>query len=458
MKRAGLAIALAALMLAAAAAAQTPAPVTQVTRVTLKNGLSVTVVPSKRLPLVDLRLTARAGSAYDPAGKEGLARLTAELLTQGAGKRSAQEVAESIEFVGGSLSAGAGTEQFSVSLEVLTKDLDTGLELFRDVVATPAFSAEEFARKREETLGQIASDKSEPSVIADQAFARAMWGDSPLAHPLIGTEASVGTLTREDVAAFHRRFVTPQRSALVVVGDVDPKAIVARLEKAFASWKGAGEPLGDPYRAPAQVQGRRIRIIDKPEATQAQIRMGCIGVPRSHPDYYAMRVANTILGSGFTSRLVNSIRVEQGLTYSINSQFPMYRNAGLFRITTFTRSEQLRKCVDAVLLEVKKLIDDGPTTAEFDKSRNYLMGQYPIGLQAPDDLAAEWGNVQFFGLPQDAIAKYNDGVKAVTMDDVKRVLRERVCVSDLQMVVVANAEEARKALEGLGTIEVQKID
>jgi len=448
-------IALFALTLAGGVAAQTPAPVT---RVTLKNGLSVTVVPSKRLPLVDLRLTARAGSAYDPAGKEGLARLTAELLTQGAGKRSAQDVAEAIEFVGGSLSASAGTEQFAVALEVLTKDLDTGLELFRDVVATPAFSAEEFARKREETLGQIASDKSEPSVIADQTFARAIWGDSPLAHPLIGTEASVHALTRDDVASFHRRFVTPQRSALIVVGDVDPKAIVARLEKAFAGWKGAGEPLGDPYRAPAQVQGRRIRIVDKPEATQAQIRMGCIGVPRSHPDYYAMRVANTILGSGFTSRLVNSIRVEQGLTYSINSQFPMYRNAGLFRITTFTRSEQLRKCVDAVLVEVKKLVDDGPTAAELDKARNYLMGQYPIGLQAPDDLAAEWGNVQFFGLPQDAIARFNAGIQAVTMDEVKRVLRERVCVTDLQMVVVANAEDARKALDGLGTIEVQKID
>jgi len=455
MKRAIALFALVAVTASGIASAQTPGAVT---RVTLKNGLPVVVVPSKRLPLVDLRLTARAGSVYDPAGKEGLARLTAELLTQGAGKRSAQDVAEAIEFVGGSLSAAAGTEQFSVALEVLTKDLGTGLELFRDVVTSPAFATEEFDRKREETLGQIASDKSEPSVIADQAFARVLWGDSPLAHPLIGSEASVHAITREDVAAFHRRFVTPNRSALIVVGDVDPKAIVAQLEKAFAGWKGAGEPLADPYRAPAQVQGRRIRIVDKPEATQTQIRMGCVGVPRSHPDYFAMRVANTILGAGFTSRLVNSIRVEQGLTYSINSQFPMYRNAGAFRITTFTRNEQLRKCVDAVLAEVKKLVDEGPTAAELDKARNYLMGQYPIGLQAPDDLAAEWGNVQFFGLPQDAIARFNGGIQAVTMDDVKRVLRERVCVSDLHMVVVTNAEMAKKALDGLGTIEVQKID
>ncbi len=456
MKRTTLMLALLALTAAPLAAHAQKRPA--VVQTTLRNGLRVTVVPSTRLPLVDLRLVVRAGSVYDPAGKEGLARMTAELLTQGAGTRSAQQVAEAIEFVGGSLTASAGSEQFAVSLEVLSKDLDTGLGLFADVVTRPTFAAGEFDRKREEALGQIASNKSEPSVIAEQAFARAIWGDGPLAHPVIGTQASVQALTREDVAAFHRRFVTPQRAALVVVGDVDPKVVVARLERALAAWKGPGEPLADPYQAPAARPGVRIRVVDKPEATQAQIRLGCLGVPRTHPDYYALRVANTILGSGFTSRLVNSIRVEQGLTYSINSQFPMYRNAGLFRITTFTRNEQLRKCVDAVLAEVRKLVDEGPTEAELDKARNYLSGQYPIGLQAPDDLAAEWGNVAFFGLPQDAIANFNANVRAVTMADVRRVLRERVCVSDFQLVVVTNAEVASKALGGLGEISVVKID
>lgn len=456
MKRALIAAIFALLTLSAASATAQKTPA--VTQATLKNGLRVTIVPSTRLPLVDLRLVAHAGSVQDPAGREGVARLTAELMTQGAGRRGAQEVAEAIEFVGGDLSAAAGTEQLTVSLEVLAKDLDTGLELFRDVVVSPAFSEEEFTRKREETLGQIASNKSEPSVIADQAFARALWGVSPLAHPAIGTEASVRAITREHVAAFHRSFVTPRRSALVVVGDVDPKAMLARLEKAFAAWKGAGEPPADPYTAPAQVRGRHITVVDKPEATQAQIRMGCIGVPRTHPDYYALRVANTILGSGFTSRLVNSIRVEQGLTYSIRSSFPMYRKAGLFTITTFTRNEQLRKCVDAVLAEVQKLVDEGPTDAELDKACNYLAGQYPIGLQAPDDLAAEWGNVAYFDLPADAIAQFNAGVMGVTMADVKRVLRERVCVQDLQMVVVTNGELAKKALAGVGEIVVAKIE
>ena len=233
---------LALVLLAPSARAKTAAPV----RAVLPNGLTVVLQSSPRLPVVNFRLVARAGSVYDPAGKEGLARLTAELLTQGAGTRSAQQVAEAIEFVGGSLAAQSRSEQFTVSCDVLRKDLDTGLGLFHDVLVSPAFAEEEFARKREETLGEIASNRSEPSVIAEQAFASYLWGDSPLAHPGIGAEASVKSLVRSDVVAFHRRFVSPDRSLLVVVGDIEPAAMLAQLCQRFADWKPSGEPLRDP--------------------------------------------------------------------------------------------------------------------------------------------------------------------------------------------------------------------
>ncbi len=428
-------------------------------RTRLPNGLNVIVVPTSRLPLVDFRLVARAGSVNDPAGREGLARLTAELLTQGAGKRTAKQLADDIEFVGGSLNAGAGGEQLVVSCEVLKKDLPLGIELLRDVIVSPRFSAEDFGRKKEEALGQIASDKSEPSVIAENAMARWFWGDSPLAHPAIGWEASLKAVTRDDVLRFHRGFLTPERSVLVVVGDVQAAALVASLKTAFAGWKpGGAVPAGDPYGPAAALRGRTVRVVNKPEATQTQIRMMCPSVPRNHPDWYAIQVANTICGAGFTSRLVNSIRVEQGLTYSISSRFQLNRSAGAFRVTTFTRNEQLRKCVDAVLAEVKKLVDDGPTAAELDKSRNFLKGQFPLGLQSPDELAGEIANAEFFGLPQDFIASYPDRIGAVTMDDVNRVLKRYFCTADLKILVVTNGEMAKKALAGLGTLEVKEID
>lgn len=440
-------------------AASAPKPAAAWVRSTLPNGLQVVIVPTSRLPLVDFRLVARAGSVYDPAGREGLARLTSELLTQGAGKRTARQLADDIEFVGGSLNASTGSEQFVVSGEVLKKDLALGLELFRDVVVSPAFSAGDFDRKREETLGQIASDKSEPSVIAENAMTSWFWGDSPLAHPAVGHEASLRAMSRDDVVRFHRDHVAPERSVLVVVGDVDHASLLASLKTAFAGWKKSGAaPAADPYRPAAALRGRQVRVVNKPEATQTQIRMMCPSVPRSHPDWYAIQVANTICGAGFTSRLVNSIRVEQGLTYSIGSGFRMNRAAGAFRISTFTKNETLRKIVDAVLAEVQKLVDDGPTDAEYDKSRNFLKGQFPLGLQSPDELAGEIGNAEFFDLPQDFIASYPAHITAVTKDDVKRVLKSYFCTQDLKILVVTNGELARKALDGLGTLEVKEIE
>ena len=452
---------IAALTLLAALAGVPPAHGAPIptTRTKLPDGLDVIVVPTSRLPLVDLRLVARAGSVNDPAGKEGLASLTADLLTQGAGKRTAKQLADDIEFVGGSLNAFPGTEQMVVTCEVLKKDLPLGLELFRDVIVSPTFSAEDFSRKKEEALGQIASDKSEPSVIADNAMARWFWGESSLGHPPIGWDASVKSITRDDVVGFHRGFLTPERSVLVIVGDVDPKALVSQLKTAFAAWKPAGPlPATDPYGPAAALKGRSVRVINKPEATQTQIRMMCPSIPRNHPDWYALQVANTICGDGFTSRLVNSIRVEQGLTYSISSQFQQRRAAGAFRISTFTRNDQLRKCVDATLAEVKKLVDEGPTDAELDKARNYLKGQYPLGLQAPDDLAGEIANLQFFGLPQDFIATYPERIGAVTMADVKRVLKTYFCTEDLKILVVTNGDMAKKALDGVGALETKEIE
>jgi zinc protease len=456
------ALSLAALLLLSAPAGAAPdrvAGMAAPVRAMLPNGLSVLVVPTSRLPLVDFRLVVRAGSVCDPAGREGVARLTAELLTQGAGKRTAKQLADDIEFVGGSLSASAGAEQLVVSGEVLKKDLALGLELFRDVIVSPTLGAEDFGRKQEEALGQIASDKSEPSVIAENAMTRWFWGDSPLGHPAIGWEASVQAVTRDEAVKFHHTFITPERSVLVVVGDVDAARLIASLKTAFAGWKSAGPPPSvDPYGPAATLHGRMVRIVNKPDATQAQIRMACPAVPRNHPDWYALQVANTICGAGFTSRLVNSIRVEQGLTYSISSRFQQTRAAGAFRVSTFTRNEQLRKCVDAVLAEVKKLVDEGPTAAELDKSRNYLKGQFPLGLQSPDELAGEIANAEFFGLPQDFIAGYPARISAITMDDVRRVLKTYFCTADLKILVVTNGELGKAALEGLGALEVREIE
>jgi len=450
--------ALAAILLAAAVGAGLAAPLQlpPASRFTLKNGLTVYVVPTQRLPLVDFRMVVRAGAVNDPAGKEGLARLTAELLTQGAGTRGARQIAEDVAFVGGSLAASAGAEQMLVTCEVLGKDFATGLELFHDVIVSPTFAEEEFQRKKDEALGSIASQRNDPEEVADVALGPFLLGNSPLAHPPIGWEKSVGQLRREDVATFHDRHVRPDRALLAVVGAVDPEAVRRALERAFADWKPSREKRGEALAPAPQLPGRRVLIVDKPEVTQTQIRFACLGVPRNHPDYDPIQVANTILGSGYTSRLVDEIRVGQGLTYWIESRFTMLRNTGTFTIHTYTRNETIRRTIDTTLAEVKKLLQQGPTEDELAKAKRYLTGQFPLGLQAPDALAARLLDVEFYGLDPRFLETFADRVDAVTMQDCRRALKSYFCVDDLRILVVSDPTVAKRQLEGLGPIEVKE--
>ena len=426
------------------------------TKTVLSNGITVYLMPSKRLPLVDLRLQVRAGSVDDPPGREGLANLTAELLTQGAGKRSARQIAEDIEFVGGDLSADADLERTTVSCEVLSKDFAIGLASVRDVVRAPTFAAAEFDRKQAETLGGIASDGDDPSASADRMLAPLLWGDGPLGHPESGWEPSVKATTREDVASFHQRYYRPDRIAIAVVGDMDPKVVLAQIQAAFGDWKANGTAPPEVKTATPQI-GRQVRIIEKPEVTQTQVRMACQGVPRNHPDYDAIRVANTILGGGFTSRLVNEMRVNQGLTYGISSRFRALRATGDFRVVTSTKNESLRKIIDGTLSEIGKLRDQGPTQAELDKSKRYLTGQFPLGLQAPDDLAVQLLDIDFYPLDPKTVETFADRIGAISMEDVKRALKSYFCTDQLRILVVSDPATAKPALQGLGTVDVAAI-
>ncbi len=447
-----------ALLAIAAPAAALPVRLPAYQKATLKNGLTVNVMPTARLPLVDFRLVARAGSVNDPAGKEGLASLTADLLTQGAGPRSAKQIAEDIAFVGGSLDASASAEQTVVTCEVLKRDFTTGLELFHDVIVAPTFPAEEFARKHDETLGALASEKDDPGTVADHALGTFLLGASPLAHPAIGWEKSVKALTRDDLVAFHGEQMVPDNAILAVVGDVNGADVLAALERAFSDWKPSGKPHPIPYQPLVRVSGRAVRIVSKPEVTQTQIRMACPGVARNHPDYFPIVVVNTILGAGFTSRLVNEIRVVQGLTYSINSRFTMYRNAGVYGVTTFTRNETLRKCIDETIKVIKTLIDQGPSDEELAKAKRYLTGLFPLRLQAPDALAAQLLDMDFYALDPHYVENYSDRINAVTMTDCRRALKSYFCTDDLKILVVSNPDSATAALSGLGPIDVKPIE
>ncbi|HSG27607.1 MAG TPA: pitrilysin family protein, partial [Candidatus Krumholzibacterium sp.] len=244
-----------------------------------------------------------------------------------------------------------------------------------------------------------------------------------------------------------------------VVGDVDAGKAIKLIRKKFGAWSGARKTGADyPPVERKTFPGRRVIVIDKPDVTQSQIRIGNLGVPMSTPDYFPLEVANTILGGGFTSRLMDEIRVNRGLSYGARSRMVKYRHGGYFGVYTYTKNESLRECVDVALGEIDKMRDIAIEQDELEGAERYISGLFPFELETNSDLARWMMNVAFYGLGEDFVENYRSRIDAVSSEDVQGVAREYFHSSDNVIVLLTNYEETAAQLEGLGTIEVIKID
>jgi len=438
------------------AAGAAPVELPEMTRTRLANGLTVFVVPRK-VPEVELRLVIRAGAVNDPAGQEGLASLTASLLSRGAGARSAERLAGDIASAGASMATRADLEQITVTCSVPRPQLESGLDLLRDLVVSPTFAPEEFERARAAALDSIAARQRVPEVVADLALGPFLFGDGPLAHPVMGHEESVRRLARDSVVAFHARHMRPDNALLAVVGDVDPRKLVGVLGRTFAGWSGSAARRLEAKSAASQAGGRALLIVDMPEASRTQIRLACVGVARNHPDRYPIQVANAILGAAFTARRAREARAG-GPPASSSSRFTTWRHTGAFDIQSFTGHETIRPTVDTVLADVRRLRDQGPTAEELARARQAVAAQFALGLQTPAELSARILDVEFYGLEPDYLRGFPARIEAVTMEDVRRALKSYFCDDDLRILLVSDAEVARPQLEGLGPIEVRDAE
>ncbi len=421
----------------------------------LGNDLTLLVMENKKLPLVNFRLVIKAGSVYDPVGKEGLANLTATLIRKGTKAKSFEQISEEIEFVGGSLNSGASPDYAFISGEFLSKDVDLALHLLSDILLNSVFSQEEFEREKELTLAGLQEEKDDPSTIATKAFYQFLFEKNPYSHPVDGTETSLKNITREDVVNFYKKYFVPQYSILTLVGDFSSQTVKQKVENALAGWQKSNSNVVK-ISPPAKFKGRKLLIVEKPDVTQTQIRIGNISVPRNNPDYFPVVVANTILGGGFSSRLVNEIRVNQGLTYGVSSRFNMFKETGAYVISTFTKNKTTRKTIDVALAEVKKFREKGVSSDELAGAKNYLKGLFPSRLQTPEALASQISDIEFYNLDSKYVDTYMQKIDAVTLDDIKRVANKYFDYQDVVFVVVTNPKETKKDLEGLGKIEMTK--
>ncbi len=436
-------------------ASSRPLKLPEVTETTTSSGLQVLAAERGPLPLVSMRLVLRAGSATDPKAKEGLADFTVRLLRRGTASLSADAIDEAVEFVGASLATGVSEDLMSLYITTPAEHFPAMLSVLGQLVREPTFPQKEVELARERALAQFANDLDDPSTVADRAFTRALWGDHPYGHDVGGSASHVSTFTREDVVRFHRELMGPKGALLVVVGAVKPEVVAAEAEKAFSGWVQLN-PQPEPP-APGVVQAGGLILVDKPDQTQSQVRIGGPGYRLGHPDYFAATAMNIALGGGFTSRLVNEIRVERGLSYGVGSYFDAMSSGGAFAISTFTKTASTREIIDVALGEVVKVRKSGITPRELKSAQTYLAGLYPMRTETNESIASILADIRVHKLGEDWVEKFRDRLRAVTPKQVKEAASKYLFPKAPVIVLLGKASEVRKQLKGLGPVTVVPV-
>ena len=411
-----------------------------VQRTVLPNRLVLLVSEEHSLPFVTLQLLIDSGSRTDPPGQEGLSYMTARGLLLGTSKRNVTAINEELDFMGAALNASSGRDYTTVSLRVLTKDLDKGLDLLMDALTQPTFPDEEIRREVEKTLAAIQSQEDQPDEVAEKAFQRDLFLTSPYAHPVHGTKESLSRLTREALVKFYRAYYHPNHSILTVAGDITADELKVKILPRFTNW-----PMAEIPEVPfvtTFAKEPKVTKIDR-EITQANIILGHVGVSRNNPDYYALTVMNYILGGGgFSSRLVEEIRDKRGLAYSVASFFDPGKYPGSFQIALQTKNSSAREAIALSLEEMKRIQTQGVSEKELDAAKKYLMGSFPMRFDTQGKLVNFLTQIEYYGLGLDYPEKYPSLIRSVTREDVLRVAKAYLHPENVILVVVANLKEA----------------
>lgn len=421
---------------------------------TFANGLRIVVIEQHEQPLVTLRLLVKAGRSFEPSDKIGVASATAALLTNGTKTRSAQEIAEAIDFVGGSLSAGASIESGFVTTSVTSDQIDLGFDLMSDVLLHSTFPQDEVERWRKQTLSNLQVALQRAGYLADSALRRMLFGEHPYGRPSPGTEESIGNLTREDIVAFHRQRYVPNQALLAVVGDITPVDAFVRARRVFGGWS-SGEAARIPDVTAAAPKGHRILVIDKPEAVQTEIRIGQVAIAFRDPDLYVSGVYNSVTGGNTSARLFKELRAKRGLTYGASSAFIQPTQPGSFTVRTSTKSASTVEALTVALDVLRDLANDPVPETELAAAKVSITGGFPLEIETADGTADKVLQAMQFGYDRQFLEHYNDKISRVTAADLQRFASERIHPDDMTIVLVGNAKSFSAELkEKFGDFEI----
>lgn len=434
------------------------APVVQpgtLQRAELDNGMELLVLEDRRLPRMVLGVVVRRGGDLVAPERAGLAEFTSELMKRGAGERDALALSQATDEIGASLSVGGDWDSTTVTVSGLSRDRDRLLEILADVVLRPRFEAGEAAKARGEMLASLERAKDEPSTLARWNLARALYDGHPYGAPRAGTSASVARLDAPQARAFHRSIFVPNDAIFFAAGDVAMESLLPVVGEAFGAWeRGEVVPPGPapPERVP---DARRIVIVDRPDLVQARIVLAHEGLARTDPDRIPASLMNTVLGGGgFSSRLMETLRSEEGLTYGVGSGFSLRRYAGPFYVMTSTRVPEVRRVLDLILADLERMRDAPPTADELRDAKALQVGSFALGLETSTAVVSSQVDLDVYGLPEDSLDTYRGRIRAVETDDTERMVREILHPERAVIVLVGPADALSAQVADLGPVEI----
>ena len=415
-------------------------------KVVLKNGLTVLLLEKHGVPIVSMSALIKAGATADPAGQEGLAAQTAALLRKGTKKRSARQFATDLDFVGGSFEADAGADYTAITAEFLTKDVAKGLDLFSDALLQPTFPQEEVDKSLAQTLDGIKGLKDDPRQVLNLYYYAYLYGGRGYGRPEDGDETSIKKLDRDSVLKFYSANYAPANTILAIAGEFNAVELRKQLDATFGAWP-AKQVTAVSIPAIGASKGRRLLLVDKPDASQTYFAIGNVETAAGDPDRVAIRVVNTIFGGRFTSMLNEALRVESGLTYGVRSSFDPRKQPGPYGIYTFTKNDSTVQAMDMALQVLHKLHKDGITAEQLASAKSYIKGQFPPTIETSRALAQRIASDEFYGLSDDEVNQLEARVDAVTPEMARQVIQKHFPEENLVFVLIGKASAIGPAVE-----------
>jgi predicted Zn-dependent peptidase len=442
-----------------AAGKPVPLKVPTWTKTKLANGAELIVSPKRDLPLVSVTINFVGGTnQFEAADKTGLGSLTASMLSEGTTTKSGDQIAEAQQLLGTNIFANIGGESGSISFTALTDKLDAATELLADIMLNPSFPADALERQRAQRLVALTQAKDQPNAIANVVFNHVLYGDM---HPYgrSTTDATIRSITRDDIVAFHKNYFQPGRAVITVVGDVDAAKVKATFDKAFANWASGGSRPQFSYPAVPASKATTIYLVDKPKAAQSVFAIGIPGPDRYTPDYYAISVMNNIVGGLFQSRINHLIREVKGYSYGVGSGFDFGRGPGAFRAGGGIITAKSDSALIDFMNELRGAQGEKPFTEdEIKQGKESLIQGLPRRFASVGQTNGAIASLYVQDLPENYFQEYAAKINAVTADDLVRVAKKYIDLSNLNIIIVGDRATIDEPLRKTGIAPIVYLD